>query len=145
VSVLDATVDVGELGIALSDVDDRGQYRRPAGGAEQMADVGEDGGDVTLERSGVRDPMDLASIRMITDDLERVVQFYEQVTGVTAERYTPVFAELIMPVLHPGDRPYPDDGAVRDPIPRAPPTTTPSSSSSASTMSTASTSGSSHW
>src|SRR5450755_2664214 len=34
---------------------------------------------------------------MITDDLERVVQFYEQVTGVEAVRYTPVFAELIMP------------------------------------------------
>jgi len=41
--------------------------------------------------------MDLASIRMITDDLERVVQFYEQVTGVAATRYTPVFAELVMP------------------------------------------------
>jgi catechol 2,3-dioxygenase-like lactoylglutathione lyase family enzyme len=41
--------------------------------------------------------MDLASIRMITDDLEPVVQFYEQVTGVKAVRYTPVFAELIMP------------------------------------------------
>jgi catechol 2,3-dioxygenase-like lactoylglutathione lyase family enzyme len=41
--------------------------------------------------------MDLASIRMITDDLERVVQFYEQVTGVEAVRYTPVFAELILP------------------------------------------------
>jgi catechol 2,3-dioxygenase-like lactoylglutathione lyase family enzyme len=41
--------------------------------------------------------VDLASIRMITDDLEPVVQFYEQVTGVKAVRYTPVFAELIMP------------------------------------------------
>jgi catechol 2,3-dioxygenase-like lactoylglutathione lyase family enzyme len=41
--------------------------------------------------------MDLASIRMITDDLERTVQFYEQVTGVAAVRYTPVFAELNMP------------------------------------------------
>ena len=41
--------------------------------------------------------MDLASIRIITDDLERVLQFYEQVTGVAAERYTPVFAELVMP------------------------------------------------
>ena len=41
--------------------------------------------------------MDLASIRMITGDLERVVQFYEQVTGVKAVRYTPVFAELILP------------------------------------------------
>jgi catechol 2,3-dioxygenase-like lactoylglutathione lyase family enzyme len=34
---------------------------------------------------------------MITDDLERVVQFYEQVTGVTAVRHTPVFAELNTP------------------------------------------------
>jgi predicted enzyme related to lactoylglutathione lyase len=41
--------------------------------------------------------MDLASIRMITDDLERVLQFYERVAGVTAARYTPVFAELKMP------------------------------------------------
>jgi catechol 2,3-dioxygenase-like lactoylglutathione lyase family enzyme len=41
--------------------------------------------------------MDLASIRMITDDLERVVGFYERITGVEAVRYTPVFAELIMP------------------------------------------------
>ena len=41
--------------------------------------------------------MDLVSIRMITDDLDRVIQFYEQVTGVEAVRYTPLFAELIMP------------------------------------------------
>jgi catechol 2,3-dioxygenase-like lactoylglutathione lyase family enzyme len=38
--------------------------------------------------------MDLVSIRMITDDLERTVQFYERVTGVAAVRYTPAFAEL---------------------------------------------------
>jgi catechol 2,3-dioxygenase-like lactoylglutathione lyase family enzyme len=41
--------------------------------------------------------VDLVSIRMITDDLGPVVQFYEQVTGVEAVRYTPLFAELIMP------------------------------------------------
>lgn len=41
--------------------------------------------------------MDFVSIRMITDDLERLVQFYEKVTGVSAARYTPVFAELILP------------------------------------------------
>jgi catechol 2,3-dioxygenase-like lactoylglutathione lyase family enzyme len=40
--------------------------------------------------------MDLVSIRMITDDLERTVQFYERITGVPAVRYTPVFAELVM-------------------------------------------------
>jgi predicted enzyme related to lactoylglutathione lyase len=41
--------------------------------------------------------VDFASVRMITDDLEGVVQFYERVTGVPAVRYTPVFAELNMP------------------------------------------------
>ena len=41
--------------------------------------------------------MDLVSIRMITDDLERVVPFYERITGTAAVRYTPVFAEVIMP------------------------------------------------
>jgi catechol 2,3-dioxygenase-like lactoylglutathione lyase family enzyme len=41
--------------------------------------------------------MDLASIRMITDDLERILHFYEQLTGIAAVRYTPVFAELNMP------------------------------------------------
>jgi predicted enzyme related to lactoylglutathione lyase len=41
--------------------------------------------------------MDLVSIRVITDDLESLVQFYEQVTGVSAARYTPVFAEVILP------------------------------------------------
>lgn len=41
--------------------------------------------------------MDFASIRMITDDLEPMVRFYEQVTGVPAVRPAPVFAELYLP------------------------------------------------
>ncbi len=41
--------------------------------------------------------MDFASIRMITGDLEPVVQFYEQVTGIPAVRPAPVFAELRLP------------------------------------------------
>jgi catechol 2,3-dioxygenase-like lactoylglutathione lyase family enzyme len=41
--------------------------------------------------------MDLASIRMITDDVERALQFYEKITGVDGVRYTPMFGELIMP------------------------------------------------
>jgi len=41
--------------------------------------------------------VDFASIRIITDDLEPVVQFYEEVTGLTAVRATPVFAELHLP------------------------------------------------
>ena len=41
--------------------------------------------------------MDFASIRMITDDLEPVVRFYEQVTGMQAARLAPVFAELQLP------------------------------------------------
>jgi predicted enzyme related to lactoylglutathione lyase len=43
--------------------------------------------------------VNLVSIRMITDDLDRLVPFYEQVTGVAAVRYTPQFAELIMPAF----------------------------------------------
>ena len=42
--------------------------------------------------------MKFASVRIITDDLDRLVRFYEQVTGVSAERPAPVFAELVMPV-----------------------------------------------
>jgi predicted enzyme related to lactoylglutathione lyase len=38
--------------------------------------------------------MNLASIRIITDDVDRLVEFYETVTGVTATRPAPVFAEL---------------------------------------------------
>jgi catechol 2,3-dioxygenase-like lactoylglutathione lyase family enzyme len=41
--------------------------------------------------------MQFASIRIITDDLDRLVEFYERVTGVPAERPAPVFAELVLP------------------------------------------------
>ena len=41
--------------------------------------------------------MQLASIRIITDDLDSLVSFYEQLTGVTAERPAPPFAELVLP------------------------------------------------
>ena len=38
--------------------------------------------------------MDLASIRIITHDVDRLTRFYEQLTGTTAARPAPVFAEL---------------------------------------------------
>ena len=38
--------------------------------------------------------MDLASTRIITADVDRLVAFYEVVTGLTATRHTPDFAEL---------------------------------------------------
>jgi catechol 2,3-dioxygenase-like lactoylglutathione lyase family enzyme len=41
--------------------------------------------------------MKLASVRIITDDLDRMVDFYETVTGLRAERPAPVFAELVSP------------------------------------------------
>ncbi len=41
--------------------------------------------------------MDFASIRMISDDLEPLVDFYEQVTGITAVWPAPVFAEVHLP------------------------------------------------
>lgn len=41
--------------------------------------------------------MNFASVRIITDDVDRLVDFYEKITGVSAERPAPVFAELVMP------------------------------------------------
>ena len=41
--------------------------------------------------------MNLASIRIITDDVDRLARFYEAVTGITATRPAPVFAELRTP------------------------------------------------
>jgi predicted enzyme related to lactoylglutathione lyase len=41
--------------------------------------------------------MDFASIRIISDDLEPLVSFYEQVTGVPAVWPAPVFAEVQLP------------------------------------------------
>ena len=38
--------------------------------------------------------MNLVSIRLITADLDRLVAFYEHVTGLAAVRYTPDFAEI---------------------------------------------------
>lgn len=42
--------------------------------------------------------MEFASVRIITDDLDRMVDFYEQVTGITAERPAPAFAEFVSPL-----------------------------------------------
>lgn len=41
--------------------------------------------------------MNFASVRIITDDVDRLVKFYEKVLGVSAERPAPVFAELVVP------------------------------------------------
>ncbi|MFP3390705.1 VOC family protein [Brevibacillus sp. SIMBA_040] len=41
--------------------------------------------------------MNFASVRIITDDLDRLVVFYEKVTGVLAKRPVPVFAEFVLP------------------------------------------------
>ena len=41
--------------------------------------------------------MNLVSIRLITDDVDRLVAFYERLTGVEADRPTPDFAELRTP------------------------------------------------
>ncbi|BDZ47619.1 VOC family protein [Naasia aerilata] len=38
--------------------------------------------------------MDFASIRIITDDVDRLAGFYEAVTGIPAVRPAPVFAEF---------------------------------------------------
>ena len=41
--------------------------------------------------------MNLVSIRLITDDVARLVSFYERITGVAADRPAPEFAELRTP------------------------------------------------
>ena len=41
--------------------------------------------------------MDFVSVRIITDNLDVMVEFYEKVTGITADRPAPVFAELHFP------------------------------------------------
>ena len=41
--------------------------------------------------------MNLVSIRLITADLERLVGFYERITGLPATRHTADFAELSTP------------------------------------------------
>lgn len=38
--------------------------------------------------------MPFASIRIITEDVDRLAAFYERVTGLTAERPAPVFAQF---------------------------------------------------
>lgn len=41
--------------------------------------------------------MNFASVRIITDNLDRLVSFYEKVFEMQAERLAPVFAELVLP------------------------------------------------
>ena len=41
--------------------------------------------------------MEFASVRVITDDIKRLVKFYEDVTGLAPTWYTPDFAELATP------------------------------------------------
>ena len=85
--------------------------------------------------------MDFASVRIITDNLDAMVEFYETVTGVTAERPAPVFAELRYPsgTLALG---HTTTAALFNNAAR-PAQSTPPSWSGRSTMSTPSTNGSS--
>lgn len=41
--------------------------------------------------------MDFVSTRFITDDIKRLVRFYEDVSGLSAMWYTDDFAEVVMP------------------------------------------------
>lgn len=41
--------------------------------------------------------MKLASVRLITADIQRMVSFYEMVTGLSADWLAPVFAEIVTP------------------------------------------------
>ena len=48
-----------------------------------------------LEEPAGENIMNLVSVRIITTDVERLVSFYESISGVAATRYTPDFAELV--------------------------------------------------
>jgi hypothetical protein len=50
--------------------------------------------------------MDFVSVRIITDNLEEMVAFYEKMTGTTADRPAPVFAELHFPSCTLAPRPH---------------------------------------
>ena len=41
--------------------------------------------------------MNLVSVRVITNNVERLISFYELISGASATRYTPDFAEIITP------------------------------------------------
>ncbi|HEY0533399.1 MAG TPA: VOC family protein [Actinoplanes sp.] len=41
--------------------------------------------------------MNFSSVRIITDQVGALTDFYERVTGQAARRYTPDFAELVLP------------------------------------------------
>ncbi|WP_433832446.1 VOC family protein [Actinoplanes sp. CA-015351] len=41
--------------------------------------------------------MNLTSVRLITDRVDRLTDFYERVTGVSAHRHTADFAEIVLP------------------------------------------------
>ena len=41
--------------------------------------------------------MEFVSTRIITADVERLVAFYERITGLAARRYSPDFAEIATP------------------------------------------------
>lgn len=53
---------------------------------------------MTTHPSALAPSIDLVSIRVITDDVSRLVQFYETVTGSSVRWSTPDFAELDTPV-----------------------------------------------
>ncbi len=52
---------------------------------------------MTTHTSAPVPPKNLVSIRVITDDVSRLVDFYERLTGMPVRRSTPDFAELQTP------------------------------------------------
>jgi catechol 2,3-dioxygenase-like lactoylglutathione lyase family enzyme len=54
--------------------------------------------DETQQTSPLPAPTTFASIRIVTDDVARLADFYESVTGAVARRPTELFAEVVTPV-----------------------------------------------
>ena len=57
-------------------------------------DPTDDTSNFNLEKEDI---MDFVSMRVITDDIKRLVRFYEEVTGLAPKWYTEDFAELATP------------------------------------------------
>ena len=44
--------------------------------------------------------MNLVSVRIITENIDSLINFYEQITGIQAVQYTPDFAEIKLQQQH---------------------------------------------
>ena len=134
-------------GVGAAGLQDLEQGQHPCGGSGHRKSIAPIPGgfcpvfdlafEVMTTNTPASRPANLVSIRIISDDVARLAEFYAQVTGTAVRWLTPDFVELPTPAgtLAIGST---RTVALFGPGRHAPPTTTPRSSSSSSTTSTAS-------